>query len=130
MLTELLKQKFDIIMATGSPNLGRMIMAAAAPNLTPMLLELGGKSPTYVHKSADVTVSARRVAWGSFMNAGQTCIRPDHIFVDKYGSSLAPPPADARILFLGRLVRGRFRATRARFSAKAILSFSCVALRA
>ena len=55
---------------------------AAAKHLTPTVLELGGKSPTYVHASADLDVAARRIAWGKFLNAGQTCIAPDYVLVD------------------------------------------------
>ncbi len=62
--------------------MGRIVAAAAAKHLTPTVLELGGKSPTYVHASADLDVAARRIAWGKFLNAGQTCIAPDYVLVD------------------------------------------------
>jgi aldehyde dehydrogenase (NAD+) len=77
----LLEESFDHIFFTGSPRVGRIIMAAAAKHLTPVTLELGGKSPTIVHKDANLTVAARRIAAGKFMNVGQTCVAPDHLFV-------------------------------------------------
>ncbi len=79
--TALLKQRFDYIFFTGSPRVGRVVMEAAVPNLTPVTLELGGKSPCIVDKSADLKTAARRIAWGKFINAGQTCIAPDYLFV-------------------------------------------------
>ncbi|XP_066299739.1 aldehyde dehydrogenase family 3 member B1-like isoform X1 [Branchiostoma lanceolatum] len=77
--TELLEQKFDHIMYTGNSNVGKIVMAAAAKHLTPVTLELGGKSPCYVDKNCDVEVAARRIAWGRFVNSGQTCIAPDYV---------------------------------------------------
>ena len=77
----LLDQRFDLIFFTGSPVLGREVMAAAAKNLTPVVLELGGKSPCIVDKEADIKVSAKRIAWGKSLNAGQTCIAPDYLLV-------------------------------------------------
>lgn len=77
--TELLKYPFDHIMYTGNGQVGRIVMTAAAKHLTPVTLELGGKSPVYVDKSADLTITAQRLAWGKWMNAGQTCIAPDYI---------------------------------------------------
>lgn len=77
----LLEQRFDLIFFTGSPDLGRVVMQAAARNLTPVVLELGGKSPTIVDRGANVAVAARRIAWGKCLNAGQTCIAPDYVFV-------------------------------------------------
>jgi aldehyde dehydrogenase (NAD+) len=79
---ELLQHKFDHIMFTGSSDVGRVVMEAAAKHLTPVTLELGGKCPTYVHGSADVAEAARRIGFGKFMNAGQTCLAPDYILVD------------------------------------------------
>lgn len=79
--TELLKERFDHIFFTGSPKVGRIVMAEAAKNLTPVTLELGGKSPTIVHKDAKLDVAARRIVAGKMLNAGQTCIAPDHVFV-------------------------------------------------
>ncbi len=77
--TELLKYPFDHIMYTGNGQVGRIVMSAAAKHLTPVTLELGGKSPVYIDKSADLTITAQRLAWGKWMNAGQTCIAPDYI---------------------------------------------------
>lgn len=77
----LLKQRYDIIFFTGSPALGRVVMRAAAENLTPVVLELGGKSPVVVDRTADVKLAARRVAWGKTLNAGQTCIAPDYLLI-------------------------------------------------
>ena len=81
--TALLEQRYDIIFFTGSPSLGRKVMAAAAKNLTPVVLELGGKSPCIVDKGADLGTIARRIAWGKSLNAGQTCIAPDYLLVHK-----------------------------------------------
>ena len=77
----LLDQHFDLIFFTGSPALGKIVMAAAAKNLTPVVLELGGKSPCIVDEGADLAIAARRIAWGKCINAGQTCIAPDYLFV-------------------------------------------------
>ncbi|KNC85903.1 hypothetical protein SARC_01941 [Sphaeroforma arctica JP610] len=82
-LQDLLTMRWDVIFATGSPGLGRMVAKAGAPNLTKCILELGGKSPVYVGKGANLAIAAKRIVWGSLgLNAGQTCIRPDHMFVD------------------------------------------------
>ena len=78
---ELFKQRFDLVFLTGSPSLGKVAMAAQAQYLTPMVLELGGKSPCIVDKDADLTVAARRIAWGKCLNSGQTCIAPDYLFL-------------------------------------------------
>ena len=77
----LLHEKFDYIFFTGSPAVGKLVMEAAARHLTPVSLELGGKSPVIVDKTADVTVAARRVAFGKVLNGGQTCVAPDYAFV-------------------------------------------------
>ena len=77
----LLEQRFDIIFFTGSPDLGRKVMRAASEYLTPVVLELGGKSPCIVDKDANLTMAARRIAWGKSLNAGQTCIAPDYLLV-------------------------------------------------
>ena len=77
----LLEQPFDYIFFTGSPGVGRKVMAAAARNLTPVTLELGGKSPVILTEDADLELAARRIAWGKFLNAGQTCVAPDHVWV-------------------------------------------------
>lgn len=79
--TELLRQRYDIIFFTGSPELGRVVMRAAADNATPVILELGGKSPVVVDSSADVRLAAKRLAWGKTLNAGQTCIAPDYVLI-------------------------------------------------
>ena len=79
----LLAQKFDYIFFTGSTNVGRIIMKAAAENLTPVTLELGGKSPCLIDESANIDLSAKRCAWGKFLNAGQTCVAPDYVLVPK-----------------------------------------------
>jgi len=81
--TALLDQRWDHIFFTGSTAVGHVIAQAAAKHLTPTVLELGGKSPTYVHASADLDVAARRIAWGKFLNAGQTCIAPDYVLADR-----------------------------------------------
>ncbi|XP_066043149.1 aldehyde dehydrogenase family 3 member B1-like isoform X2 [Chamaea fasciata] len=77
--TRLLENKFDYIFFTGSPPVGQIVMTAAAKHLTPVTLELGGKNPCYVSDTCDVTNVARRVAWGRFFNAGQTCVAPDYL---------------------------------------------------
>ena len=77
----LLNFAFDHIFFTGSPKIGKSVMAAAARNLAPLTLELGGKSPVVVDKSADVRKAAERVAWGKFVNAGQTCVAPDYVLI-------------------------------------------------
>jgi aldehyde dehydrogenase (NAD+) len=77
----LLDERWDHIFYTGNGRVGRIVMTAAAKHLTPVTLELGGKSPTIVDRSADVGVAARRVAWGKFLNAGQTCVAPDYVLV-------------------------------------------------
>ena len=79
----LLDERWDMIFFTGSPSLGKTVMAAAARHLTPVVLELGGKSPCIVDKSADIKVAARRIAWGKTLNSGQTCIAPDYILIHK-----------------------------------------------
>ncbi|CAH2042173.1 unnamed protein product, partial [Iphiclides podalirius] len=81
--TELLKQKFDYIFYTGGTNVGKIVYAAATKNLTPVTLELGGKSPVYIDSTVDVHVTAKRVLWGKFINAGQTCIAPDYVLCSK-----------------------------------------------
>lgn len=79
----LLAERHDIIFFTGSPSLGRIVMTAAAKHLTPVVLELGGKSPCIVDKDADVDLAARRIAWGKTLNAGQTCIAPDYLLIHR-----------------------------------------------
>lgn len=80
--TALLEERFDFIFYTGSTRVGHIVMEAAARHLTPVCLELGGKSPTIVARDADVALAARRIAWGKLLNAGQTCIAPDHVWAD------------------------------------------------
>lgn len=81
--TELLKHRWDFIMYTGNSMVARIVMAAASKHLTPVLLELGGKSPVYVDKDTDLDTVARRICWGKFANAGQTCIAPDYVMCPK-----------------------------------------------
>lgn len=111
----LLKQRFDYIFFTGSPRIGRLIMKAAAENLIPVTLELGGKSPVIVDRSADLPTTARRIMWGKLLNAGQTCVAPDYILADEnvrdrlliclkeaaedlYGKNIADNPDYGRIV--------------------------------
>jgi aldehyde dehydrogenase (NAD+) len=77
--TQLLAEKFDHIFYTGNGTVGRVVMRAAAENLTPVTLELGGKSPTIVDKSANIAIAGRRIAWAKYVNAGQTCVAPDYV---------------------------------------------------
>lgn len=79
----LLAQQFDYIFFTGSGRVGQIVMEAATKHLTPLTLELGGKSPCIVTADADLSVAARRIAWGKFVNAGQTCVAPDYLLVDE-----------------------------------------------
>ena len=79
--TAVLEQRFDQIFFTGSPAVGKIVMAAAAKNLTPVVLELGGKSPAIVCEDAKLDSAVRRIAWGKFYNAGQTCIGVDYVLV-------------------------------------------------
>jgi len=81
--TELLENQFDHILYTGNERVARIVMTAAAQHLTPCTLELGGKSPCLVDKSANLEVAASRIAWGKFINAGQTCVAPDHVLVHR-----------------------------------------------
>ena len=81
--TQLLDLRWDIIFFTGSPVLGRTVMAAAAKHLTPVVLELGGKSPCIITRDANIALAAKRIAWGKALNAGQTCIAPDYVLIDK-----------------------------------------------
>lgn len=86
--TDLLAQPFDHVFFTGSTTVGKAVMTAAARHLASVTLELGGKSPVIVAADADIPVAARRVAWGKLLNAGQTCIAPDYVLVER-------PVADA-----------------------------------
>lgn len=81
--TELLSLPFDHIFFTGSPAIGKVVMAAAAKHLTSVTLELGGKSPTVIDESADLEAAAKTILWGKFTNNGQTCIAPDHVYMQE-----------------------------------------------
>jgi aldehyde dehydrogenase (NAD+) len=81
--TAVLDQRFDHIMYTGNGTVGRIVMAAAAKHLTPVTLELGGKSPVIVNDDANIDVAAKRIVWGKFSNAGQTCVAPDYVLVHR-----------------------------------------------
>jgi aldehyde dehydrogenase (NAD+) len=81
--TELLQQKWDKIFFTGSTPVGKIVYKAAAENLTPVTLELGGKSPTFVLADCNIKITAKRIVWAKFLNAGQTCIAPDYLLVEK-----------------------------------------------
>ncbi len=94
----LLDKQFDLIFFTGSGTVGKIILAKAALHLTPTVLELGGKSPAVVWKDADLTVASRRIAWGKFMNAGQTCVAPDYVIVH-------PELKDAFVIKLSETLR-------------------------
>lgn len=96
--TALLEQRFDHIFYTGNGTVGRIVMAAAARHLTPVTLELGGKSPVIIDESANLVVAARRVAWGKWLNAGQTCVAPDYVLIK---DSLKPQFIDE----LGKAIR-------------------------
>lgn len=81
--TELLKLRFDKIFFTGSTKVGKIVYEAASKNLTPVTLELGGKSPAIITKEANLEVAAKRIVWGKFLNAGQTCVAPDYLLVEE-----------------------------------------------
>ena len=81
--SRLLKESFDLIFFTGSPQVGKIVMKAAAEHLTPVILELGGKSPSIVLKDANLDLAAERIIWGKCINAGQTCVAPDYVLVDE-----------------------------------------------
>jgi acyl-CoA reductase-like NAD-dependent aldehyde dehydrogenase len=95
----LLHEKFDKIFFTGSTGTGRVVMAAAARHLTPVTLELGGKCPCIIAADAPIELTARRIVWGKFINAGQTCIAPDHLWVDR---RIAAPLLDAMCVEIRR----------------------------
>jgi aldehyde dehydrogenase (NAD+) len=119
---QLLAEKFDHIFFTGGTEIGRIVMQAAAKNLTPVTLELGGKSPCIVDRTTRLDYAAKRIAWGKFINAGQTCIAPDYLLVDRtvkvefmthllkaiqdlYGDDPAASPDFARIINQRQLTR-------------------------
>ncbi len=94
--TELLAERFDHIFYTGNGRVGRIVARAAAEHLTPVTLELGGKSPVYVDETVNLGEAAKRIAWGKFMNAGQTCVAPDYVLGKREVlARLAPKLADA-----------------------------------
>ncbi|MFJ5280895.1 aldehyde dehydrogenase family protein [Streptomyces parvulus] len=99
--TTLLAQRFDHIFYTGNGTVGRIVATAAAKHLTPVTLELGGQSPAFVDETADMAVTARRLAWGKFTNAGQTCVAPDYVLVTRAArdSLLAELPGAVREMF-------------------------------
>jgi len=80
---ELLKERFDYMFFTGGETVGKIVMKAAADNVTPVTLELGGKSPCIVDENCDLQKAAKRITWGKFLNAGQTCVAPDYLLVQK-----------------------------------------------
>jgi aldehyde dehydrogenase (NAD+) len=80
---ELLKENYDYIFFTGGEHVGKIVMEAASKNLTPFTLELGGKSPCIIHRNCNLEKTANRIVYGKFLNAGQTCIAPDYLLVDK-----------------------------------------------
>lgn len=80
---QLLSERWDYIFFTGSVAVGKIVAKAAAENLTPVTLELGGKSPCIIDETANLKLAAKRIAWGKFVNAGQTCIAPDYILIQK-----------------------------------------------
>ncbi|MGP9538140.1 aldehyde dehydrogenase family protein [Brachybacterium sp. AOP43-C2-M15] len=96
--TILLEQRFDLIFYTGNGTVGRIVARAAAEHLTPTVLELGGKSPVFVDEGVDLAVAARRIVWGKFTNAGQTCIAPDYLMA-------APDTIEQLVPHLRRAVR-------------------------
>ena len=79
----LLQENWDFIFFTGSPAVGKIVMKAAAEQMTPVCLELGGKSPVYIDRSANIQLAAKRIIYGKLLNSGQTCIAPDHVYIDQ-----------------------------------------------
>lgn len=98
---ELLEKPWDLIFFTGTSRVGALVMGAAAKRLTPVVLELGGKSPVIIDKDVDLAVTARRIAWGKFTNAGQSCVAPDYLLVHR-------SIASALVNELGAAIRGFF----------------------
>ena len=80
---DLLSQRYDLMFFTGSQAVGKLVMQSAAEHLTPVVLELGGKSPCIVDETADISLAARRIVWGKFLNLGQTCVAPDYILCQR-----------------------------------------------
>ena len=79
----LLEERFDYIFFTGGVSVGKLVMEKAAAHLTPVTLELGGKSPCIVDRSADLKLAASRIAFGKYLNCGQTCVAPDYLLIDR-----------------------------------------------
>ena len=119
---KLLAQRWDYIFFTGSVAVGKIVAKAAAENLTPVTLELGGKNPCIIDETANLKLAAKRIVWGKFINAGQTCIAPDYILIQKnmkvnfisflmeeiikaYGKKLEKSPDFARIINTKNFVR-------------------------
>lgn len=111
--TLLLSLPFDYIFFTGSPNVGKIVMKAAAEQLIPLTLELGGKSPTIVHKDADLDKAVARISYGKWINCGQTCVAPDYIyihesvkdaFVEKFKTFLKKTYPDGSLGQIGKIV--------------------------
>jgi aldehyde dehydrogenase (NAD+) len=109
--TELLDLPFDHLFFTGSTSVGKVVMAAAARHLSSVTLELGGKSPVVVTRDADIEVAARRIAWGKLLNAGQTCIAPDYVLVER---PVADRLVDALVRSMGEMEGSDPRRTRTR----------------
>jgi aldehyde dehydrogenase (NAD+) len=117
--TELLKQKFDYIFFTGSVEVGKLVMESAAKNLTPVSLELGGKSPVVIEESADIDMAAKKIVFGKYINAGQTCIAPDYVLVhqnkekqlitalEKYIEEFYPKDNEGNVIEYPRIVNER-----------------------
>lgn len=104
VVDELIHSPFDHIFFTGSERVGKVVMRAAAENLVPVTLELGGKSPAIVHEDAEIEHAARRIVWGKFINAGQTCIAPDYVYVHRDVHSKFVDAVNATIIeFFGAL---------------------------
>jgi aldehyde dehydrogenase (NAD+) len=82
--TQLLKLPFNHIFFTGSPQVGKIVMTAAAKNLASVTLELGGKSPTLIDKTANIDMAAKKIVWGKYLNAGQICVAPDYVLIDEH----------------------------------------------
>ncbi len=98
----LLAQRFDLIFFTGSPHVGKIVMEAATKYLTPVVLELGGKSPCIADADCNIAITAKRIAWGKFVNAGQTCIAPDYLFAhESIKDELIEKIREYIILFFG-----------------------------
>ena len=90
--TALLNEHFDYIFFTGSQNVGREVMSKASAHLTPVTLELGGKSPCIVEKSANLKLAARRIVFGKYLNCGQTCVAPDYIYCEQIRKQFGSAP--------------------------------------